>query len=363
MMKVLEKEYVEDLMEGLGSIDDPGEFSVAVAGAFRAFEPSNWFGESVTKKLEFLSDALCGLLNNKSIPTIKAFSAARALYSKGGPLADQTFGKGMMYANQSLNTLTLCLDASGIRVSDTLKSESKRVFILNALKGKAGWKKFNIDAAMIKKHLGVTGLDDYVQEILDSAQNHLKPMDAKEFPETGCLEFLQGRGMSPHCVFTKLMFGIESSTQAITTFRRLIRVLDSLAHDLHAAGGITRTHLTESMEKIMAGVLSMRASKTGQNWTAQDDEFLRKHAGYVHPGLPLKSIISLARALPLNQTSLAGVDLIEVHGAMKLKRAVKLSVDPSEATIVIENAGISSAFTSAELRRFRGIKLEADLGM
>lgn len=363
MKKVLEKEYVEELLVGLVKINAPQDFGTAVAQAFGAFEPSDWFGESITKKLEFISSSLGNILNDGSIPTIKAYAAAQALYSPGGLLGDLTFGKDMLYANQPFNTLALCLDASGIRVSDTLKSESKRVFVLNCLKSKAGWKKFNSDASMIKQHFGVSGMDDYFQEILESAQNHLKPMDAKEFPEAGCLEFLQGRAMNPHRVFAKLMFGIESSTLAITTFRRLIRVLDSLAHDLHAAGVLTRPQLTESMEKIMAGVLSMRASKTGQNWTKQDDEFLLKMTGHVRSELPLKSIISLARALPLSQTSLSEIDLVEAHGASKLKKAVSQYAHPGEITGIIENAGISSAFTPSELRRFRGNKLEADLGM
>ena len=363
MKKVLEREYVEDLMEGVRTVNDPREFGEAVAKAFQAFDPADWFGESIDKKLEFLSDSLGDILNNGSIPTIKAYAAARGLYSPGGLLCDQTFGKGMMYANQSFNTVALCLDASGIPVSDTLRSESKRAFTLNALKGKAGWKKINADSLLVKKTFGVTGLDDYFEEILSSAHNHLKPMDAKEFPEVGCLEFLLGRGMNPRSVFSKLMFGIESSTQAMTTFRRLIRVLDSMAHDLQAAGVITRAELIESQEKIMAGVLSMRASKTGQNWNKQDDDFLLKHTGYVHAELPLKSILSLARALPLSHTSLASVDLVEAHGATKLKRALSQHAHPSEMTAIIENAGISSAFTPSELRRFRGNKLEADLGM
>lgn len=363
MKKVLEKEYVEELVDGLRSINDPCEFGTAVAEAFRAFDPADWFGESLAKKLEFLSDSLDNILNNGSIPTIKAYAAAHAMYSPSALLCEQIFGKGVMYPNQSFSTVALCLDASGIPVRDSLRSESKRVFILNALKGKAGWKKMNADALLVKKTFGLASFDDYFEEILSSAQNHIRPIDAKDFPEVGCLEFLQERGMNPSSVFSKLMFGIESSTQAMTTFRRLIRVLDSMAHDLKAAGALTHAELIESQQKIMAGILFMRASKTGQNWNRQDDDFLLKHVGYVHADLPLKSIISLARALPLSQTSLASVDLVETHGATKLKRAVSQHAHSSEVTAIIENAGISSAFTKSELRRFRGNKLEADLGM
>lgn len=363
MTKLINRSYVHDHLKPILSVSDLHEFTNKLVETVRDLATDSRYEGRLRSFLEALSEDVSSVLNEDEVSAIKAYSAAKALHLPGGVLSGQPFGLSTMYAKLSLHTAALCMDASGIKVSDTLLTEARRNFVLNCIRGRENWKKTCSEAAAIKQDYGISGLDDYFSELLGSAHNHLRPLDAKEFPETGCKEFLESRGMSPRGVLAKFSFGLETSTQAITTFRRLIRVVESLSDDLGGCGDLSSDELTEIREKLMAGILHIRASKSGEKWRPEDDRIMLRLVQHVHPELPLKSIMQLARLVQFDQTNLANVDLTQIHGLRNVKSAVMRYVDPSEATIVIENAGLSDLFSPAELRRFRGHKLETDLGM
>lgn len=363
LTKILTRAYVHEQLRGFLSITDPDAFVDDFVATVRELLSDSRYEGRPSSLMEALSEDVSSALNGDNVSACQAYAVAQALYSPSGIFSGQPFGVGTIYAKSAIYTTALCLDAAQINVCKTLLNEAKRFYVLEAIKGRNVWKKVSSDMSSLKDRFGIHALNDYVSELVAVAQNYLRPLDAKEFPESGCKEFLESRGMSPIGVLSKFSLGIESSTQALTTFRRLIRVIDSLSRDLNASGAMSDSELTESLERTMAGVLHMRASKTGDGWRAEDEGTMRGLLGHVHEELPLKSVMALARTVSLSETSLAGVDLTKIHGLRNVKSAVARYVDPSEALNVIANAGITGLFSANELRRFRGSKLEVDLGM
>lgn len=321
-----------------------------------------------TEVLKNLSHQVTGALLKKLPKDVSAgelINIIEALYDEDAPFAGIKLA--IPVVPQTASPMIAALHYLTSQEFEATKNYGKmtapKLVALIAFEGKKNWSGLKVALNDVDQARHGSNLLANLPDLLENFHTFcVDTGDAFWIQRAGGIERIKAVGADLEAVCQAVMSDLKKTDLNEAGFPPMYEFLKTATADLQASGRITKAQAEQRYCDMLEGTLHALTRKKNHKHDCWEP-ILRELASFANSKLSIEHIVQMGRYLKPDQTGLKGHDVASKVKPERLKTMLEKNIAPADRFLVVERLGLEDMFTTQELSRLRGQRLEGELGL